>query len=179
MRSKLISFLVLASVVSFPACSLEPSSRDQGEKVQEEIMQRAVKAVPVPQVNNFSTRKVVAKWMKRMDTPEKLWYIYIISDAGSFIAYHVGKNRPVNICTLMTPPDREVSTRGSGANPLGAAPALDGVFYLSGGCNSNYFFDAETDALVELQSSMKYLTYDQPLAVEAPRLKFEKVDDEE
>lgn len=141
------------------------SSRESGEKAQEGIMKRALAKVPVPHVSNFQTRDTVAKWMRRMDRPSKTFYVYLLADTGQTIGYYVAQTRPVSICAMLTPPDREVEVLGE-PHPLGSAPALDGVYYGEGACSGVYFFDAETDAYVEI-SGMDYFVSDQPLSVDA------------
>lgn len=158
--------LILVGALVLAGCEQKQTSRETGVKTQEEIMKKAQKQVPVPQVNNYLTRKTVAKWMKRQDTPSKMYYIYIFADTGNVIGYYTAQSRPVNICTFLTPPNREVHVSGSGANPLGRAPALDGVYYGEGSCNQWYFFDAETDAMIEI-TGLNFISTDQPLRIDA------------
>lgn len=175
-RFKAIGFTMLLILPCiFPGC-VEPDTTQRGVRQQESVMERAMTQTPVPIVNHFVTRKTVEKWIRRMDVPNKLFYIYVYADTGNLIGYYVAQSRPVSICTFLTPPVREYPVNGNGANPLGPAPTLDGVYYgQGGGCDQWYFFDAETDALIELVG-FKIFSTDQPLSVNAERIRIKKED---
>lgn len=167
MNFKLFGIAAIASL-SLVGCKVESSTSEKGQQEQERIMQRATSAVPTYHPNNFLTRRAVDKWMRRMDVPDKTFYIYILGDNGSHIGYYVGQTRPISSCTLLTPPQRlENGEWGQGYGDFVMdAPSLDGV-YGGGGCDTSFFFfDAETDALIELQG-MDFFTADQPLSVNA------------
>lgn len=164
----LCAFLALSVVGCKPAKS-EPSSSERGAREQESVMKMAQNKVPVPRVTNFLTREAVAKWVKRMDAPQKLFYVYILADTGNVIGYYVAQTRPVTECALMTPPQRrEKADLGQYTGHMAMpSPALDGVYY-TGGCNNGeaFFFDAETDAFIGI-SGLKYFVADQPLNIDA------------
>lgn len=170
-NSFLLSFiLMILSIVLMSSGCENNSTQKQGEVEQESVMRRAIQAEPVPQVNNFLTRKSVVKWVDRMDTPNKLFYIYVLADNGAKIGYFVAQYRPVSTATFLTPTKRlEMSSSGNVTLP---APSLDGTYYGTGGASDQYFFfDAETDAFIELQG-LNYILMDQPLAgIDIPRLK--------
>lgn len=177
MRKLLITCLTIGLAMTLTACNAESdeTTSERGARVQESIMQKAQSSVPVPQTNNFLTRKAVAKWMERMDQPQKLFYIYVLADTGNVIGYYVAQTRPVSECALMTAPKRlERGDRGSyGGDFQMPAPALDGVYY-TGGCDSGeaFFFDAETDAFIGL-SGLNYFVADQPLSLDADPIKIQ------
>lgn len=176
-KKSLIVGTVVASIMLMGASScVKEDSQSQGRKTQEEIMKRAQQSVPVPQVENFRTRKAVAEWMERMDTPDKVFYIYLLGNNGQKIGYYIGQTRPISVCSFMTPTEREIGVGGSGANPLGQAPALDGVWYGGGGCDQYFFFDAETDALHSI-GGINYLVSDQPLEVDVEPLSVTTIED--
>lgn len=134
----------------------------QGESEQERIMERARSQLPTPQTNNFLTRQAVVKWMQRQDVPDRPHYVYVYSDFGQVIGYYIAQSRPVCTNTFLTPPARTV---GSGSRAVVQSPALDGVYY-GNGCDQWFFFDAETDAMIEL-TGFKVFTSDQPLRIDA------------
>jgi len=172
MKNFLIIILVaVMPIFVFTSCDETFSTQRDGERVQEDVMQRALRAHPVPQVNNFLTRQAVVKWMDRMDTPDKLFYIYILADNGAMVGYFVAQYRPVSTATFLTPTKR--IKRHSYGNLAIQSPSLDGTYYGEGGAASQFFFfDAETDAFIELQG-LNYILMDQPLAINVPRLKVE------
>lgn len=161
MRLTIIVGLMLALLAG---CKTQRSTQERGERLQEGLMQRAIAEVPVPTVDHFLTRKTVAKWMRRQDVTDRPHYVYIFADTGQVIGYYVAQSRPVSICTFMTPTKRVVSAHGTRA--VLPSPGLDGVYYGGGACDEWYFFDAATDAMVEI-SGFKMVTSDQPLKLEA------------
>lgn len=155
---------------------MSESSRDKGSKEQESIMQRATNAYPTYNPRHFLTRDAVNKWMRRMDTPDKLFYVYVFTAMGQPIGYYVAQTRPVSACTFLTPPDRIVYANNGRSNVV-QAPALDGVYYGQGGCDRSFFFDATTDAFIELPNGT-FHTADQPLSIEAGPIQVELADEE-
>lgn len=148
---------------------------------QEKVIRKAMKNVQVPEIDHFLTRKTVKKWMERMDQPNKTFYIYVLADNGSIVGYYVAQYRPISVGTYMTPTQQpyNVDVSKHGHEQLGPAPSLDGTYYgMNGGSGDQfYFFDAETDAYIELKG-LNYFISDQPLALDAPRLKVESDDEE-
>jgi len=170
--TKVISIILIALFLSSTMvfASGESESQKQGVKVQEDVMMRAIAAVPVPEVHNFLTRKTVAKWIETMDQPGKIFYIYILSMTGDFIGYFVAEYRPVSVATFLTPTERAHWGSSSGF-PM-STNSLDGTYYGSGSGASNqyFFFDAESGAYIELKG-LTYIVSDQPFSINAPRLK--------
>lgn len=170
---KRIAAIALAVVVSIGlvGCNEATSdSRKEGQKVQESIMKRAQGTVPTYVPSHFLTRKAVDKWMKRMDTPSKTFYIYLVADNGQKLGYYVGQTRPISSCTLLTPPDRKEYGKYSDQGMISvSAPSLDGV-YGKGGCDSYFFFDAATDAYVEIKG-LNFFVSDQPLSIDVDPIK--------
>jgi len=157
----------------------ETSTSEKQEQVRDSIMDRANAQVPVPEVQDFVKRRAIAEYMERMDDPNKTFYLYIIADTGNILGYHVSRGGPVNICTFLTPPDRvqwsggfyhsdsrqsRPSLDSSGVNRK--APGVDGVYYGDAACDSTYFFDAQTDALIEVHGN-NLIVSDQPLDLDA------------
>ena len=169
-----LTLAVALGIMANSECDRNESTRE-GIRAQEQNMRRAVSQTAVPQMRNFLTRKTIAEWLKRQDVANRPSYIYVFTmGSRTPLGYFVAKSRPVNICTSITPPKREYSVMGSGPNPLGPAPALDGVYYAGSGCNQWYFFDAETNGLVELTTDIfGIFSSDVPLElnVDVPRLK--------
>ena len=155
---KVIFVLALMVSTLFLAGCIEETTRQSGAREQENIMSQAIRSSPTYVPSNFLTRKAVNQWMERMDVPEKTFYIYLMGNNGNHIGYYVGQTRPICSSTLLTPPDR--TNRGQGQAVL-SAPSLDGV-YSGGGCDSYFFFDAETDAYIEIQG-LNFFVSDMPL----------------
>ena len=161
--------MALCLMVSLAGCDIEASSRDKNMKAQETLMDRATAAVPVPHINNFLAREAVAKQVRRLDEKGKLFYVYILGQNGQQVGYYVANTRPVSTCALLTPSEELVYSGNSTHTPMGS-PSLGGVYGFGGGCNSHFFFDAATDAYVEI-SGLPFFVADQPLAVDADPIK--------
>lgn len=173
MKKRNLFIVLLMSVMMVFATvgcdELKQSSQENGEQEQEDVMKRARKAVPTPQINNFLTRKAVAKWMERMDTPSYETFIYVMSDSGAFVGYFIAEYRPISTATFLTPTKR-IDENGMDQDKVMPSNALDGTYYGEGGAAVQYFwFDAETDALIELKG-LNYILSDQPLALDVPQL---------
>lgn len=160
---------IVALSLALSACNGESSQR-AGERAQENVMQNASRAIPVPQVTQYPTRATIARWIDSANNPDQTHYIYIMLPGVGYVGYYVADSAPVNICTSMTPPKRAESYNG---NPyVLPSPALDGVYY-GGGCEMWYFFDVETGAKIEVGGQMAFFTSTTPLVIDAPRLRVE------
>lgn len=168
-KTKLGLVAVISSMLLLTACvESSSSSRAKEGAKQEEIISRATTKIPTYQPDNFLTRKAVDKWMERMDTADKTFYIYLLGMNGNHLGYYVGQTRPISTCTLLTPPDKLHYWNGTNGRTAAVtdAPSLDGV-YGGGGCDSTFFFfDAQTDAYIEIQG-VNYFVADQPLNIDA------------
>lgn len=163
MKVVVMAAAVLGLSTAVAGCKAEQSTSAQQEQQREHISAKANNAVPVPDINNFVAREAVAEYMKRMDQPNKLFYIYVLADTGNIIGYFVSKGPPVNICNNMTPPDK-VEDRGShDGDVVRVAPSLNGLYNAgSGVCNQDYFFDANSGGLISLKDLKAFIS-DQPL----------------
>lgn len=159
----LLGSMVMVGLLGNSGCQ-ETSSRQQNQQVQESLMQRANKAVPVPQLNNFLSREAVAKQIKRLDEKGKLFYVYLLADNGQQIGYYISNTRPVATCTLLTPSEELIVS--SYGNSVMRTPGLGGTYSPNPSCNSVFFFDAETDTYIEI-AGLNYFVSDQPLSLRA------------
>lgn len=157
------------------ACVPDDSTK-QGQVVQEENMRAAIARIPVPTVRQFTTRTSIARWVENANQPDQTRYIYVTLQGVGILGYFVSDAPPVNICTSLTPPVREYRVGGgAGPNPLGPAPALDGVYYGGSGCNMYYFFDAATGEQVDIGAGVGFMSLSSPMAIDTPRLNIEVV----
>jgi len=173
----MLTSLVVVGLTALAACEPAPQSaaeraRQQNVAAQDDIISRATSAVPVPRVNNFLAREGLAEYMRRMDDPAKTWYIYVLGNSGAQLGYYVASSYPQSVCTFMTPPE-EVRSRtwsnGGGFGLTTTAPALDGIYYKGGGCETVFFFDAESSAMIML-TGMSTWASDVPLDLDVPRI---------
>lgn len=170
MRKTLIGIALLGSFTSVAfAMGVDPAqTADQVNSAKRDrVANAAASTVPAYEPRHFLRREAIRKLMERQDTPDKIWYVYIHAEGtGSILGYYTSSTPVVPYCTAMTPTQRVHDDYDWGTAL--AAPNLDGV-YGGGDCDTQYFFDAATDALVMTQMPVTIL--DQPLAgVKAPQL---------
>lgn len=180
-RQILTSLLILGLTAPFimgnDGCGDQSqANREKAAENRADVMSRAQEAQPVPNVNNFVNRKAVAEYMKRMDDPNKTFYVYITSMTGKVMGYYVTRTHPISICSLMTPPDQEVDSHGT--DLVMSAPTLNGL-YANGadGCDHYYAFTADSDTLIEF--SQDFFIADHPLTLEADRLQSKNTEEPE
>lgn len=185
MKKVLITSIVMMTV-ALSGC--QETSKTAAQKADEanqraknNVKAKATQSVPVPEITNFQARKNVAEYMKRLDEPEKVWYIYERAPmTGEILGYYTSSSYPQSICTFMTPPEtvEEIRVRGSGPNPVAVTTsmALDGIYYKGGAC-PEFFFDYNTGAMFILDEDALTIAVDQPLDVGAPNLSIKKSKD--
>lgn len=144
------------------------SSSEQDARTQEETMKMGQTAEPTYQPQNFLSRRAINEWAQRMDTPDKLWYVYLMTDNGAFIGYHICRTVPLSYGVSLTSPEKTERWTNSGGVSK-PAPGVDGVYYQGTDPEVFYCFDAETDALVTFKTRFVY--YDQPLDISVPELR--------
>ena len=134
--------------------------------VREKNFLKAQALYPMPIPSDYPLRKDLVEFTLRQARSGP-WYVYIQTDAGTYTAYYVAKNKPQNACNFLS------DTKTLSNAVLRDAPSLDGIYYggtgASGACDSWFWFDASTNALVETR--FKTTVSDQPLAIEVPEIK--------
>ena len=169
---KLMPLLVLAVVGLFLIAASEGCNADEQKiyydtiRTREQIFLRAQALYPIPIPSDFPLRKDLVEFTLR-EAKSGPWYVYIQTDAGTYSAYYVAKNKPQNACNFLS------DTKTMVNSILRDAPSLDGIYYggtgASGACDSWFWFDAGTNALVETR--FKTTVSDQPLAIDVPQIK--------
>lgn len=148
--------------------------RKESVKSRSAAFARAERIAPAPQTQNFPLRKALVKMTQRQDLENHPWYVYILGLNGNAVAYYVAQTVPVNSCNFLSSTE-VVDSHDSGKVVL-TAPSLDGIFYGGGGaaagCDSWFFFDAATDALIQIRG-VNWYAADQPLKIDAQAIKVE------
>jgi hypothetical protein len=164
----LIATIALAT--SLAACS--NSSNDSGQRNEQATQQsnydKLVASDPAHTMAHSPTRDTINAWIDTWSKPGKLSYVYLQNADGKITGYYVLKGLPVSYCTSLTPNYKVITPEIPGDNnvPLQVpAPAIDGVYYSGGECNTYYGFDATTGAYLEYTAGLgiNVLLYDQPL----------------
>lgn len=151
--------------------SCSNGSQTTESKKQEDIQKRLVKSVPVPEVNNSTTREALARRTKLFDSQNKITYVYLVS-FGRVMAFYTVKGQVVSLRSYLTPMENIVNSfgelcslvggcYGSQAGALGytvSAPDVDGTY---GENTDGIFFFTTEGAYVEWRGD--YMVSDQPL----------------
>ena len=132
-------------------------------EAQRDILSMGQEAVPIPEITNFLARQAIAEYMVRMDTPNKLWYIYVYADSGAFLGYFISRTYPISIGVAMSQPDRLYN------GAVISSPGIDAVFYNGVDPVLYYFFDATSNAMCLLRGEL-WLAFDAPLVLDVPQL---------
>lgn len=129
---------------------------------------QATKIAPTPTPKNFPLRKALVEFTERQDLINHPWYVYILAETGNAIGYYVAKTVPINACDFLS------ATEEVRDGVKLTSPSLDGIFYggggASSGCDSWFFFDSATNALVQIRG-VNWYAADQPLRIEAEPIK--------
>lgn len=166
----ILGILGIVGALTMGATSTCNSRADQvytdNVNAREETFLKAQSLYPMPMPSDFPLRKDLVEFTMREAKPGP-WYVYIQTDAGTYSAYYVAKNKPQNACNFLS--STVVYVNGVTTN----APSMDGIYYggtgASGACDAWFWFDAGTNALVETR--FKTTVSDQPLAIDVPEIK--------
>lgn len=177
MRRLALIPLMLVAMVVLVGCdeSQEAKQRNASVSKRGQAFARAERKFPLPQTTNFPLREALVKMTEREDLPNHPWYVYLIADTGNTIGYYVAQHSPVNSCAFLSSTE-DVETAYEGTIVL-TAPSLDGIFYGGAGSSSNcdswFFFDAATDAMVRIRG-MDFYVSEAPLNLDAKAIKVER-----
>lgn len=179
MRRLILLLIVL--LVAASACVEEGDDTLQKQRTRSiharaKTFERAEASAPIPTVENFPLRKALVEFTRRQDAVNHPWYVYILAETGNAIGYYVARTVPVNACNFLSSTE-EVRDSGDGSGIILTAPSLDGIYYggsgASSGCDSWFFFDSATNALVQIRG-VNWYAADQPLRIDAEPIKVAK-----
>lgn len=174
----LLAVIAIFMVTTAESCDQSSQSDVQREHAIKDRTQAFAKAnnvAPTPHPTNFPLRKALVEFTNRQDELDHPWYVYILADTGNMIGYYVAKTVPVNACDFLSSTE-DVHWSENG-NVITSAPSLDGIYYggsgASSGCDSWFFFDSATNALIQIRG-VNWYSADQPLKVEAKAIRVRK-----
>lgn len=173
MNKKLYCVMLVLIMVSCEFKYPQPTASQTTTMAQATMMERAVTAVPIPEVSYFQERRTIAKWAERWDVPNLPCFVYLIS-YGNIIGYYVTDGKPASINSFLMP--EEAYQRMSYGENSGysyqwnvtTAPDIDGTW---GQNNVGIrFFTAEGVAVEWGGTGASYLYSDAPLPINVPKL---------
>ncbi len=153
--------LLIFSVIAV-ACTGDGKKSDVEQRL--DVFADAEIVSPTPHPVNFPLRTALVEYTLRQDLLNHPWYVYILGDNGNVIGYYVAQTAPVNSCTFLSSSQLVHSTRNG--KVVLDAPSLDGIYYGEASCDSWFWFDGATDALIQIRG-VKFFTSDVPLSLEA------------
>lgn len=176
---KFLPLLALpVALLTLSGCSdgTQAVTNSYGEDMEklEATQARLQDAVPVPEIQNSTTRRAISERAKVFDAENKVTYIYLVS-FGKVMAFYPVKGQVVSLRSYLTPVENLVNYRGvncrtaarnnnnepscgTSANVV-SAPDIDGTY--GENVDGIFFFTADTNAYVEWKGD--YMVSDQPL----------------
>lgn len=169
--------LMVVGVMTFlsTSCIVEaPSSSETVQESQEQMTEKMVENIKVPEVSYFQERRTIAKWVERWDAPSIPTYVYLIS-YGNILGYYVADGKPAATTSYLTPEEKfeeGVDVGDSYGDVLVSAPDIDGTW----GFNNPgiRFFTAEGTAVEWGGVGATYIYSDAPLPLNVPKLNISK-----
>ena len=171
--ARLLSIIMIAviTVGALAACDGTDKGTDSNRQAaiasRENNFERAEAMWPAPtDLHNFPIRRALVEFTRRQDLVNHPWYTYVMTMGGGYLGYFVTETYPINSCNFLSSSER-VLDRDDGADFVVTAPSYDGIFYGGGGssagCNSMFFFDLETNAMITFGGPIAWFTADAPL----------------
>lgn len=131
---------------------------------------QAIDKYGIPHAVNFPLYGILYDMTMREDMINHPWYLYVITELGTYTGYYVATTPPVNACNFLSS-TQDIRDDDDG-NLIITAPSLDGIFYggagSEGSCDAWIFFDYNTGAMVWTREKMRasdapfILPYDPP-----------------
>ncbi len=163
---------ILLLAVLAAACDYDQTgdARERAVAQRNENFERAERLYPNPRPENFPLRDALVKFTMRQDEINHPWYVYVLGNNGNLIGYYVAQTVPINACNFLSSTEALWVDVNNDLSQVLTAPSLDGIYYGGGGaaagCDSWFFFDSATDALIQIRG-VNWYAADQPLKVAA------------
>lgn len=169
-RRMIVSGLAAATILLSASCTDDGSpAPEQAERdIKQQTYDRLTEQQPALGIEAYSpTRETINFWLETWgDQPGKLSYVYLMASNGQLVGYYVLQGLPVNYCAELTPPFDIRKGGGTGhTDLLVPMPAMDGVYYTGGACETYYGKDATSGSFIQYSvgNGMNHLLYEQPL----------------
>lgn len=165
-----VILVLLGCLLILGACEENTDLNKQRKKqtaMQVTNQEKAEQLYPMPQIDDYITRRQVIRWTDEMDNPS-VWYVYVyLRGVPEPLGFYIADAPPTPYCAFLNPPD-QVIDRYEG-DVVVTAPGIDGVYYGEGNCNDlNYFWDEASGAMVQLKG-FDLFAVNAPLDLEVPQ----------
>jgi len=159
--------IVLAFFMLTAQSCMEPTVSGQQANVRavERATNSASEVVPVPRVQNFQERQVIARWAETFDERAMTCYIYLfMHGVPTPIGYYVTNGKPASSRSYLTPGHREYRSGSEGAVINEELMDIDGTY---GDNNAGIRFFTASGIAVEWTGP--YLFSNRPLPINVPK----------
>lgn len=150
--------VAVAAVITLSACgSSSQSSTQQGQATTEEYAKKLTAAQPYPlsQMNNSAERANLRERLLRMNDPNKIGYIYEMTQNGQVIAEYPIKGKVTSTASQLTNTNLPYVYSSSGVTTVDSM-SDDGSYGPSEGGNDGVFFFTTSGVLVEWNGIWQY-----------------------
>lgn len=164
MHRRVIAALIAAAALVLTGCTGGDGSAQSEERDrQQSNYEILVENQPAEQMAYSPTRETINFWIETWDEPGKLSYVYLQGANGELLGYYVLEGLPVSYCASQSP-TYGISSSSNG-KVVYPRPAMDGVYYSGGQCDTYYGKDASTGTYLEYTAGLgiNVLLYEEPL----------------
>lgn len=167
---KRIVLIVLVALLFLVGCnkgSTVGSVLEQSSKIIGENQKKLETGQPAPIIDYSLERENLIKRTKLFNDPNKVSYIYLLSDFGTIISFHVLKGKVSNLSSYLVPDDTVVTHSMNNWAVTVQSPDIDGSYGTNG--EGIFFFDT---AGTYIEWNGKYMLCDRPLKIDPDSLVF-------
>jgi hypothetical protein len=166
-KISILAVMLLVIMVCFTGCTeyvKQPTLQDTLKQSAEQIAQNQQtleQKQPAPRITYSNERANLIKRATTFNQPNKVSYIYLVSNNGSIMAFYTVKGKVSSISSYLVPDEQIVEkTSMSTTNAFLTiqAPDIDGSYGTNGG---GIFFYTTDDTYVEWNG--EYMLCDKPL----------------
>jgi hypothetical protein len=161
--SLLIGTLILVTTTASACPSEVPENLSQNDPVANSNFEAQKKNDPIPNLTDSLERANIIEHQKRNNQPDRIRYVYLLTDYGQVVSYHVIKGKLTAAGAQLTPTDQVVDVCSKDAEycPEVVQGQTDDGSY-GGDEGGVYFFD---DKGVEVQWNGKWHVSDAPMKI--------------
>lgn len=164
MKKQHIAIAAVATISALFLTGCADENIPQKDKKAQANFDKQRKNVPAPNLSDSLERRNIVEHLKRNNQPNRLQYIYLLTDMGGVYAYFPIKGKVTAAASQLSPTDNIVQACNEAECYMAVqGPSDDGSF---GGDEGGIFFFTQDG--VEIQWNGRWLLADQPMKIDAP-----------
>ena len=157
MKKRITAALLLSLLLAVLTSCGSTGGMKEEYQINNAQLERFQRTQPIPKIDYSATRAAVIKRIVRFSDPNKISYVYLLSDTGVIISFYSVKGSVESKRSYLSPVLRPVTDNNS-ESAVVDAPDIDGTY---GDNKDSVFFFTTEDVYVEWPGL--YLWADQPL----------------